>query len=170
MNHISSSHTSSSSSSYSDELLRPQDIQIVTYSEEQDRTRNSGQRLVKVSDSERRELNLDGSTINWDPMTPLNTAAGDDQIEMEPPRALPDQQEPQTEAGSDGDGGEDGYRDRMYDLEVLCNLDCGVEGECFMTREDGGIKKRCLCPHGKFGERCSLGRKCLTYQTSAQDQ
>ena len=52
------------------------------------------------------------------------------------------------------------YRDRVYEIDAFCNLDCGFEGECLMERETGGsIKKRCLCPHGKFGEKCSMGKK-----------
>ena len=63
---------------------------------------------------------------------------------------------------------------QLYEIDALCNLDCGVEGECYMTREAAGrtgsdvtgdgaaagsdvIRKRCLCPHGKYGERCALG-------------
>ena len=53
------------------------------------------------------------------------------------------------------------YHDKVYEIDAFCNLDCGAEGECLMERASEGegnvVKKRCLCPHGKYGERCSLG-------------
>ncbi|XP_059078305.1 pikachurin-like [Tigriopus californicus] len=51
------------------------------------------------------------------------------------------------------------YKDKVYEIDAFCNLECGVEGECFMTRNEKNIiKKRCLCPHGKYGEKCALDR------------
>lgn len=56
------------------------------------------------------------------------------------------------------------YKDKVYEIDAFCNLECGVEGECFMTRNDKNIiKKRCLCPHGKYGEKCALGKFLATF-------
>ena len=93
-------------------------------------------------------------------LAPLN--ADDDAVE--PPRALPvfaharAAAEELAPAQSKTSGGEDEYPDRVYEIDAFCNLECGVEGECFMARDSKNtIKKRCLCPHGKYGEKCSLG-------------
>ena len=47
----------------------------------------------------------------------------------------------------------------MYEIDAFCNLECGAEGECLMERKDEGrpAEKRCLCPHGKRGDKCSNG-------------
>ena len=75
---------------------------------------------------------------------------------MQPPLALPDVEEPPPAPATD----DFEYRDKVYEIDAFCNLECGAEGECLMERkgEDGDgtvVRKRCLCPHGKFGERCS---------------
>ena len=74
---------------------------------------------------------------------------------MQPPLALPDVEEPPPAPATD----DFEYRDKVYEIDAFCNLECGAEGECLMERtgeEDGTtVRKRCLCPHGKFGERCS---------------
>ena len=58
----------------------------------------------------------------------------------------------------------------MYGIDAFCNLDCGADGECLMEREDGTggggnnvVRKRCLCPHGKYGEKCALGELFLVF-------
>ena len=48
----------------------------------------------------------------------------------------------------------------MYEIDAFCNLECGAEGECLMERKgEDSVQKRCLCPHGKFGEKCSNGER-----------
>ncbi len=64
---------------------------------------------------------------------------------------------------------DDSYEDRVYGIDAFCNLDCGADGECLMEREDGTagggnvVRKRCLCPHGKYGEKCALGELFLVW-------
>ncbi len=88
--------------------------------------------------------------------------AGDGFVEgsIDPPRALPvkGQDDGKKDDADDADGNE--YLDLVYNIDAFCNLDCGADGECFMQREghEGNVvRKRCLCPHGKYGERCKLG-------------
>ena len=119
------------------EILRPDDIRIVKYNDAS--TAGSDERtggdtgqgtLIRLSEEEKKQL--------LDP-----------EVETGPevPRALPIREE-------------DEYRDKVYEIDAFCNLDCGVEGECFMSRneKEDTIKKRCLCPHGKFGKKCSMGK------------
>ena len=48
----------------------------------------------------------------------------------------------------------------MYEIDAFCNLECGAEGECLMERRgEDGVRKRCLCPHGKFAEKCANGER-----------
>lgn len=118
-----------------------------------------GNRLVRLSASERLELFAeegedltDGGGDRYESFSANYDAALN---EVEPPRALPDREEAAADLPHQD---ELEYRDRVYEIDAFCNLDCGFEGECFMERESGGdIKKRCLCPHGKFGEKCSMG-------------
>ncbi|CAB4065123.1 unnamed protein product [Lepeophtheirus salmonis] len=52
---------------------------------------------------------------------------------------------------------EEFYRDKMFEIDAYCNMDCGDRGSCFMERvqkEEEVIMKRCLCPLGKHGEKC----------------
>eukprot|EP00095_Tigriopus_kingsejongensis_P003764 snap_masked-scaffold965_size75845-processed-gene-0.0 protein:Tk03764 transcript:snap_masked-scaffold965_size75845-processed-gene-0.0-mRNA-1 annotation:"PREDICTED: pikachurin" len=103
---------------------------------------------------------------------PITSDEAEPNLAPDPPRALPSlsgvaawpaHSEPKLNQPSgsrnqlpeaDGD-----YKDKVYEIDAFCNLECGVEGECFMTRDDKNvIKKRCLCPHGKYGEKCALDR------------
>ena len=73
-------------------------------------------------------------------------------MQVQPPLALPDSEQ------SSSDDFE--YRDKVYEIDAFCNLECGAEGECLMERKgEDSVRKRCLCPHGKFGEKCSNGEK-----------
>jgi hypothetical protein len=87
----------------------------------------------------------------------------------EPPRALPlrsgEQQQHHNGDLSDRiPHSEVTMEDKMFSLEAFCNLECGDDGgTCLMEdAETDSIKKRCLCPLGKTGERCAFG-KLTTY-------
>ena len=76
-------------------------------------------------------------------------------LQVQPPLALPDSEEPSA-PGAPVEDFE--YRDKVYEIDAFCNLECGAEGECLMERKgEDSVQKRCLCPHGKFGEKCSNG-------------
>ena len=78
---------------------------------------------------------------------------------VDPPRALPISGLNNMQKQANKSSSESEYKDRVYDIDAFCNLECGAEGECFMSRSKGNIiKKRCLCPHGKFGEKCAMGK------------
>ena len=99
-------------------------------------------RLVEDSDSQSRIRPASPKTGGVNPSTVASEP-------VEPPRALPLR-------GSSSD--DDEYRDRIEEIDYLCNLNCGAEGQCFMVKDKRNtIMKRCLCPHGKYGEKCGFG-------------
>lgn len=114
----------------SEELLEPSDIHL-TYSETDDK--------VQWTDPKEREWNSYSNYQEWNTLFGEDGGSGE---EPEPPRALPAVEE---------------YKDHVFEIDAFCNLDCG-NGECFMERaEADAIKKRCLCPLGKTGEKCGRG-------------
>ena len=51
------------------------------------------------------------------------------------------------------------FEDKIYTLEAMCDLDCGPQGTCLLERlEKDSLRKRCLCPLGKMGEKCAFGK------------
>ena len=51
------------------------------------------------------------------------------------------------------------FEDKIYTLEAMCDLDCGVRGQCLLEKlEKDSLRKRCLCPVGKTGEKCAFGK------------
>jgi len=119
------------------EILRPNDISIVTY-----------------DDKRAPQWMADDPGAYFGPKNPVGwsdwTKYEEDDGPPELPRALPD-----TEVD-----GEERYADRVYEIDAICDMNCGEQGECAADRVEEGvavIRKRCLCPMGKHGEGCSLG-------------
>lgn len=79
----------------------------------------------------------------------------------EPPRALPSKEQHPVHHGDLSDRippSEVTFEDKIYTLEAMCDLDCGLRGTCLLERlEKDSLRKRCLCPAGKTGEKCAFG-------------
>ncbi len=83
---------------------------------------------------------------------------------FEPPRALPSKEQHKNGDLSDRMPPPDevNFEDKIYTLEAMCDLDCGSEGKCLLEKlEKDSLRKRCLCPMGKTGEKCAFGKLLL---------
>lgn len=80
----------------------------------------------------------------------------------EPPRALPSKEVHSSKNGDLSDRlppSEVTFEDKIFTLEAMCDLDCGQEGRCLLEKlEKDSLRKRCLCPMGKTGEKCAFGK------------
>ena len=57
------------------------------------------------------------------------------------------------------------FEDKIYTLEAMCDLDCGGRGTCLLEKlEKDSLRKRCLCPVGKTGEKCAFGECKILFE------
>ena len=142
-----------------EELLAPSDIKV-TYSEteleEKPEVQDLKDRIIETEAYENYQ--------NYNEAIFGNSEAA---ASPEPPRALPSQEEglvppPQHHNGDISDRvppSEVTYEDKLFSLEAMCDLNCGP-GSCLLERlEEDSLRKRCLCPMGKTGEKCAFGKK-----------
>lgn len=141
-----------------EELLAPSDIKV-TYSETaEDDTEESQPEL-------RDKLLNDIETEAYENYQNYNEAIFGSGASPEPPRALPSKEGlVPLQPHHNGDisdrvpPSEVTYEDKLYSLEAMCDLNCGL-GSCLLERlEEDSLRKRCLCPMGKTGEKCAFGK------------
>lgn len=156
VHYSSDAGVSSNNAEPAEELLAPSDIKV-TYSEEQNDVDQEPEVL-----RDKVILQEDASYENYQNYNDAIFGV------PEPPRALPSQEfqlhrngdlsdrMPRPASASD----EITFEDKIFTLEAMCDLDCGQEGRCLLEKlEKDSLRKRCLCPMGKTGEKCAFGKQ-----------
>ena len=142
-----------------EELLAPSDIKV-TYSETDTEEDPSPELPEKL-------LHQDLETEAYENYQNYNEAlfGSSGSASPEPPRALPSKEGfvplPHHHNGDISDRVPPSavtYEDKLYSLEAMCDLHCGL-GSCLLEKlEEDSLRKRCLCPMGKTGEKCAFGK------------
>ena len=143
-----------------EELLAPSDIKV-TYSEteefepEEPQAAGLKDRIIETEAYENYQ--------NYNEVIFGNAIEGSESS-PEPPRALPSKEGLLPQMHHNGDisdrvpPSEVTYEDKLFSLEAMCDLNCGP-GSCLLERlEEDSLRKRCLCPMGKTGEKCAFGK------------
>lgn len=157
---LPSTHVHYSSGEASEELLAPSDIKV-TYSEEEQNAVD--QEPEALRDKLIFDSHDDDSYENYQTYNEAIFGV------PEPPRALPSQElhrngdlsdrMPRPVASSQQQPDDITFEDKIFTLEAMCDLDCGQEGRCLLEKlEKDSLRKRCLCPMGKTGEKCAFGK------------
>lgn len=152
----------------SEELLAPSDIKV-TYSKEGEDAEEQPLRDKLMSSVDSEVLAYDNYQsyndavfgLNPEPPRALPSSEGQETREQPPPAEHPPA--PAAAAVHHGDlsdrvpPSEVTFEDKIYTLEAMCDLDCGVRGQCLLEKlEKDSLRKRCLCPVGKTGEKCAF--------------